>query len=410
MTAAAVGSVMQWYDFAVYSYMAPVVSQLFFPSDDPLDSLIATFGVFAAGFLAGPVGAVFFGHVGDKVGRKPMLIISIVMMGLATAAIGLLPVESSVGWLAGAGLVVCRLLQGFASSGEYGGSVAFIAEHSPPSRRGFTTSFVLIGSNIGFLAGAGVAAVVTDLFSDDTLDSWAWRVPFLLGGLVALGGLVLRNGLREPPLPPDYEPPLETPIKVALRYNWREMLQVFGLVLTVNAGYYLVFVYVLSYLTNVVDFDGREAVDINTFAIVLMCFLPLGSALLSDRIGRKPVLYIGNLAVLVLTVPLFIMIDSAEFVPVLVAQTVFAVIFSWLYGAGTAAQIEVAPRAVRATVMIVPSNLANATFIGTMPLVAAYLVNRTGNDLAPAFYLMAMSVVTLLAVRATREMAGKPLD
>ena len=407
---AAAGNVIEWYDFAIYAYLAPVLAKLFFPSDDPLESLIATFGAFAAGYIAGPIGALFFGHVGDKIGRKPMLMISILMMGLATTAIGAMPVAQDIGWFAGAGLVALRLLQGLSSSGEYGGSLAFVSEHAPPNRRGFAASFILIGSNIGFLIGAGVAAAVTFAFGDKAVEDWAWRLPFLFGGLVALLGLLLRSRLQEPPVPPDYKPVAGTPVIAAFRYHWRQMLQVGGLVLTVNAGFYLIYVYALSYLTTVLRMPETIAMDINTLCIVLMCVLPLGSAILSDRIGRKPVLLIGNLAVLALSYPLFMLIDTGSFTPVLLGQIGFAMVFSWIYGANSVAQVEVVPRQVRATVMIIPANIVAAAFTGTMPLVAAYLVQRTGDDMVPVLYLMGFAVLTLAAVLTIREMAGKPLD
>ena len=407
---ASVGNVMQWYDFAVYAYMAPILGGLFFPSDDPLESLIGAFGAFAAGYVSGPIGAVIFGHIGDKIGRKAMLMVSILMMGLATTAIGAMPVEANIGWIAGAGLVALRMLQGIASSAEYTGSLAFVCEHAPPKRRGFLASFIMVGSNIGFLLGGGVAALAGWVFTDAQLDAWAWRLPFLSGGIVAIIGLFLRLRLSEPPLPPDYEPPEGLPLVVAFRDYWREMLKVGGLCLTVNAGYYLIYVYVLSYLITVTQMSRQVATDMNIAALFVMVILPPLFALLSDRFGRKPILIIGNLAIVVLTYPLFILLDNSALLPVLLGQMGFAVIFSWIYGANSAAQVEVAPRKVRATVMTIPENIVNCLFLGTVPLVATFLVDETGDFYAPGYYLMGLAVLTLIAVITTREMARKPLD
>lgn len=405
----AVGNVMEWYDFAAYAYMAPILGKLFFPSEDAFASLIAAFGAFAAGYVSRPLGAILFGHIGDKIGRKPMLLLSVLMMGLATTAIGLLPVEADIGWVAAAALVALRLVQGISVGGEYGGSLTFIAEHAPPKRRGFAISFVLVGSNLGFLIGAGIAALVTQSFSDAELGSWAWRVPFLLGGVIALIALWLRRSLSEPPLPPDHEPLAESPVIIAFRDHWRDMLKVGGLYLTVNAGFYLIFVYVVSYLTTVMHMPRDTAMDINIACIFIMCVLPIGFAMLSDRIGRKPMLIAGGIGVIVLTYPLFMLIDNSAVLPVLLGQIGFAVLFSWIYGANPAAQTEVAPRHVRATVLTMSTNIAMAVFGGTMPMVAAYLVHRTHDDFAPAYYLMGLGVLSLIAVLTTREMAGKPL-
>lgn len=408
---AALGNVVQWYDYAVYAYMAPVIGRLFFPSDDPFESMISTFGAFAAGYISGPIGALLFGHIGDKIGRKAMLMLSILLMGTATTLVGVMPIHDSIGWLAGVGIVALRLLQGFASSGEYTGSLAFICEHSPAKYRGFNSSFILIGSNVGFLLGAGVAALNSMLFSDAIIDQWAWRQPFVIGGVIALAGVLLRSQLSEPPAPSHKDEKLDgLPLIVAFRDYWREMLQIAGLCLTVNAGYYLIFVYVLTYLTTVLSMDNSTATDINMFCVVLMCILPMGFALLGDRYGRKRVLIIGNLAVLVFSYPLFAWIVSGDYWPVLLGQVGFAVIFSCIYGANPAVQVEAAPHRVRATVMTIPANIVAATLTGTMPMVAAFLVQRTHDDMSPAIYLMVFAVLTLIAAAKVREMAGKPLD
>ncbi len=405
----AVGNVMEWYDFAAYAYMAPILGKLFFPSEDAFASLIAAFGAFAAGYVSRPLGAILFGHIGDKIGRKPMLLISVLMMGLATTAIGLLPVESQIGWVAAAGLVGLRLIQGISVGGEYGGSLAFVAEHAPPKRRGFAISFIMVGANLGFLVGAGTAALVTESFNDAELNAWAWRVPFLLGGVIALIALLLRRSLSEPPVPLGYEPTVGSPVIVAFRDHWRDMLKVGGLYLAVNAGFYLIFVYVVSYLTTVMHMPRDAAMDINVACILIMCVLPVGFAILSDRIGRKPMLIAGGIGIIVLTYPLFMLIDNSAVLPVLLGQIGFAVLFSWIYGANPAAQTEVAPRHVRATVLTMSTNIAMAVFGGTMPMVAAYLVHRTHDDYSPAYYLMGLGVLSLIAVFTTREMAGKRL-
>lgn len=404
-----VGNLMEWYDFAVYAYMASTIGRLFFPSEDQFASLIAAFGAFAAGYVSRPIGAVIFGHIGDKIGRKPMLLISVLTMGIATTAVGLLPTDAQIGWVAAALLVGLRIVQGISVGGEYGGSLAFIAEQAPANWRGLAVCFVMVGANVGFLVGAGVAGIVTEAFTVTQINEWAWRVPFLFGGIIALVSLVLRRKLSEPPLPPDYKPVSGAPVLVALRDYWRDILKVGGLYVTVNAGFYLVFVYVMSFLIDKMHIARDTEIDINFFCIFLLCVLPPGFAILSDRIGRKPILISGTIGIIVLSYPLFMLLDNSTLAPVLLGQVGFAILFSWIYGANPAAETEVAPRQVRATVLTIASNVSMAVFGGTMPMVAAWLVHRTGDDYTPAYYLIGLAVLTLLAVLSIRDMAGKSL-
>ncbi len=403
------GNVLEWYDFAAYAYMAPILGKLFFPSDDQFSSLIAAFGAFAAGYVSRPVGAVIFGHVGDKLGRRKMLVISVAMMGVATTAIGVLPVESQIGWAAAALLVVLRVFQGLSVGGEYGGALTFMAEHAPPRRRALFTSMVSCGASAGFLVGAGVAAAVTALVGQTAMESWAWRLPFLVGGCVAVLAVVMRRGLAEPPLPEGYKPLEGMPLVVAVRDHWRSILRVGGLYLAVNAGFYLIFVYVISYLTDIMGMTLQAAMDINLVCVFIMSVLPLAFAFLGEKIGHRSMLIMGMVALIALTYPLFLLLHHAAVVPVLLGQLGFALVFSWIFAVNPAAQAEAVPRHVRATVLTLASNVSMAVFGGTMPMVAAYLVERTHDDFSPAYYLMALGVISLIAVLTTREMAGKPL-
>ena len=403
------GNVLEWYDFAAYAYMAPILAKLFFPSEDAFASLIATFGAFAAGYVFRPIGGIIFGHIGDKFGRKRMLLISVLMMGLATTAVGLLPIDSQIGWAAAALLFTLRIVQGLSVGGEYGGALTFMAEHAPPHRRGVYTSVVNAGASAGFLFGAAIAAIISELFDQATLEAWAWRVPFLFGGGVALLALLMRRGLREPPMPDGYEPLKGVPIVVTLREHWREVLKVGGLYLAPNAGYYLIFVYVVSYLTDIMHMPLDTAMDINVICVLILATSPVAFAFLGERIGRKPMLVVGMVGIIVFTYPLFLLLHHNTFWLVFLAQLGFALIFSWIFGANPAMQAETAPRHVRATVLTLGSNISMAIFGGTMPMVAAYLVHRTHDDYSPAYYLIGLGVISLIAAFTTKEMTGKVL-
>ncbi len=402
----AVGNVMEWFDFAAYAYMAPIIGALFFPAEDHFSSLIAAYGAFAAGYVARPLGAVLFGHIGDRMGRKPLLLLSITMMGLATAGIGLLPTHAAICGAAGLALVALRLLQGISVGGEYAGSLVFVAEHAPKRRRGFFCCLILSGSSLGFLMGSALVTGMSAVIPQESLHDWAWRVPFLAGGLLAIAILLLRRDLPEPPREEHTD---ELPVKVVLRDHWRDVLRVGGLYMGVNAGFYMIFVYTVSYLTDEIHVDPSAVMDINTFCLVIISFLPLFFAVLSDRIGRRLILVTGTLGIIALSYPLFVLMSHPDTTLVLLGQMGFVLLFSWIWGANPAAQVESAPPKVRASVLTISTNVAMAVFGGTTPLVATYLVHRTGDDFMPAFYMMFLASLTLIAVLSTPETRGRNL-
>lgn len=412
--AGAIGNVLEWFDFAVYGYMAPFIAPLFFPSDDPLSSLLAVYGAFAAGYIARPLGAAVFGHLGDTIGRKFVLVVSVTMMGICTAAIGLLPTTETVGPIAGVLLVVLRLLQGISVGGEYTGSSVFIAEHAPARRRGFYSSWVISGSFGGFLLGSAVAAALTNLYDDAAVEDFIWRVPFLLGLLIMAVAVLLRRTVDEPEAEAaDAAPAVEvtgSPVLHALRYNWRDIMKVFGLAVAVNVGYYMMFVYAVSYLTQRMHVSTANAMDINTLCLVVIVFLPLLSAWVSDRIGRKPVLVSGAIGMIVLSWPLFWLMHHTDLTMILVGQLGFAILFGWVYGANPATMVEILPRHVRVSALSIGYNGALALFGGTTPAVATYLLQRTGDDFAPIWYLTGLSLVFLAVVLSIPETRGRSLD
>jgi MHS family proline/betaine transporter-like MFS transporter len=361
--AGAIGNVMEWYDFAAYAYMAPIISGLFFPSDDPFSSLLATYGAFAAGYLARPFGTMVFGHIGDRFGRKRVLIITVWLMGFATVAIGLLPNATQIGPAAAVLLVAVRILQGFSVGGEYTGSTTFVIEHAPPDRRAFYASWIVSGSAGGFLIGSAVATLLINLVDDSVLHEWAWRIPFLTGSLIALVAMFLRRHVEEPPVPEgEGEEPVGSPVIVAFRDHWRDMLRVMGLALSVNVGFYMMFVFAVSYLTDRMHIPVARVMDINTFCMVVLTFLPLPIALLADRIGRKPILLSGTVAMILLAWPLFWLMHHQSLALVFAGQLGLAIVFSWIYAAYPAAQVEIVPRRVRVSVLSIGCNIVLSVF------------------------------------------------
>lgn len=407
--AGAVGNVMEWYDFAAYAYMAPYIGQLFFPSDDPFTSLLATYGAFAAGYLSRPFGALIFGHIGDKISRKLVLFLSVTLMGIATVLIGLLPVHSQIGTLAAAALIVLRILQGLSVGGEYTGSTTFVVEYAPSNRRAFYTSWILCGAAGGFLLGSASATLLANLLDESQILDWAWRIPFLFGGVIGLLAVFLRSHIAEPPAPEYEEEWQRSPAVVAFTDHWRDMLKVIGLTLSACVGFYMMFVYAVTYLTERMHVSTAAAMDINTLCMVVLTVLPLPIAMLSDRIGRKPILLTGTLGILVLSWPLFWLMHHQDLTMIFIGQLGFAILLSWIYAANSATMAEILSRRVRVSVLSIGYNLCLSVFGGTTPLVATYLVERTADDFAPIYYLMGLSVVSLITVLTIPETNGKPL-
>ncbi|MBJ3775663.1 MFS transporter [Acuticoccus mangrovi] len=408
--AGAAGNVLEWFDFAVYGYMAPMIAPLFFPSTDPLSAILAVYGAFAAGYLARPIGAMIFGHLGDHFGRKPMLVASVLMMGLSTVSIALLPTFQTVGPIAGALLVVLRILQGLSVGGEYTGSTVFVAEHAPPARRGFFCAWITGGAIGGFLLGSLAVALLSTMFDEATIKAGLWRLPFLCGLLIVIAALVLRRSVSDAPGPSHGEP-VQHPVPHAFRHSWREILKVGAIALGASAvPFYILFVYAATFLQERLHVSTTMAMDINTIALCILFVVPFLSGALSDRIrARRPVLITGFALMVLLCVPLWALMHTAEPIRVVAAQAGFALIVGITAGVAPVIMTEIASTRTRVTVLSIGYNVTLALFGGTAPIVAAYLIARTADDYMPAYYILATSAVSLVvAVFFLRVPGPKP--
>ena len=409
VVAGTVGNVLEWYDFAVYGYLAPIIGKVFFPAEDPTASLLAAFGVFAVGFASRPIGGMIFGHFGDKIGRKRTLIISVLMMGAGTFAIGVLPDFAQIGAASAVLLVILRIIQGISVGGEYAGSIVFLAEHAPPERRGFLASWPDTGSVLGFLLGSGVGALIGWIIGEAALEAWGWRIPFLLGAVIAVCGILFRRQMTESPVCQDMARVAGSPVIAALRHHWRAILQMISLILVNSVGFYMMFVYAASYLTEQMHVSTARALEINTASLLVMLVVTPLSAALSDRIGRKPLLYFVSLGTLVLAWPLWALMHHESFWLILAGQIGFAVIFGVGFAVTSAVMVEMLPAQVRCSGVAIGYNICLGLFGGTTPLVATYLVERTADDFAPVYYLMATAAISFLVTLRLPETARKPL-
>jgi len=403
---AGIGNIMEWYDFALYGYFAPVLAHLFFPSEDPAVSLVSTFGVFATGFLMRPVGAAIFGHFGDRMGRRKALSASVLLMAGATTLMGLLPTYAQIGMTATVLLTFLRLLQGISAGGEFTGSISFLVEHAPPSRRGFIGSWTTFSGVSGMILGSGAGALATYLLSDEALNSWGWRIPFLLGIVTGAVGYYLRFGVEESPMfkaLKEQGKVVQAPLKEAFREFHKEMLMAVGVNWLNAAVFYTVWVYNTTYLATVIGFPLSSALLINTLSMLfLILAIPLMGAL-SDRVGRKPVLIAGCVGVACLAYPLYYLLSQGTFGSALTAQLVFVIPISMLQGTMPTTMVELFPTSSRYSALSISYNIAFAIFGGTAPLVATQLISMTGNPLSPSFSLIFAAVVSLLVIVSMKE-------
>jgi MHS family proline/betaine transporter-like MFS transporter len=402
------GNVMEWYDFAVYGYFAAIIGRQFFPANEAISSLLASFGAFAAGYVMRPFGSVVFGYIGDRFGRKAALTSSMLAMAVPTPLLGLLPTAAQVGIAAPILLVLMRLVQGLSVGGEIGTSMIFLVEHARRGHRGLSGSWTPFGATAGILIGSAVAAIITSCFSTEAVNAWAWRIPFIFGLAIGVAGLQIRSRLIEAPAPAEADPP-HSPVAEAFRTEWRSIARIAGLNLVNAVGFYMSLVYVTTYLRQIDHLSASTALDINTFAMVVLLLLVPVMGGLSDRIGRKPLLYFSSVGVVLLSWPLFWLLHHPVPLLALSGQIGFALLISGVLAAGPATMVEMLPRRIRCSALSIGFNLCLAAFGGTTPLVAIYAVTHTNDDLSPAFYLMAAGAVSLLVTLTLRETYRSPL-
>jgi MHS family proline/betaine transporter-like MFS transporter len=409
---AAIGNTVEWFDFAIYGFLATYIAAKFFPSGDETAALLNTFAVFAAAFFMRPLGGFFFGPLGDRIGRQRVLALVILLMSASTCAIGLVPSYDSIGVVAPLLLLLLRCLQGFSAGGEYGSGACFLAEYATDKHRGFTVSFLVWSVVVGFLLGSITVTALETALTESAMDAYGWRIPFLLAGALGLIGLYIRLRLGDTP---DFErlrqegEVASSPLREALRTSWRPILQIFGLVVIHNVGFYVVFTFLPSYFTKTLEFTKTDAFVSITIAslVALILIPPLGA--LSDRVGRKPLLIAGALAFAIFAYPLFRLLNTGSLGAAVTAHAALAAIESVFACAVLAAGAELFATRVRSSGYSIGYNLSVAVFGGTAPYVATWLVDRTGNDIAPAYYVIAAAVATLITLLTMRETAGRPL-
>lgn len=411
-TASFIGNFVEWFDYASYGYLAAVITKVFFPAASPVSGLLATFGVFALSFIVRPLGGVIWGHYGDKIGRKQALSLSIILMSLATFLIAFLPTFEQVGLWAPALLLLVRLVQGFSASGEYAGASAFLAEYAPDDKRGFYTSIVPASTAAGLLLGSLFVTVMHSALSADQMQSFGWRLPFLLAAPLGLIGRYIRVKLEESPKFKALEQSHQVskaPVSLLLTTHRRAFIIALGVTMLNAVGFYTILSYMPTYLSVELHVSESESFLATTIALVAYIGLIFLMGKLSDRFGRRTMLVVASLFFIAFTVPLFSHLSSVGLVGMILIQIAFGAMLTMNDGTLPCFLSEIFPTKIRYSGFALSFNLANAVFGGTAPFIATWLIQVTGNKLAPAWYLVGAALIALVAMLASRETAGKPL-
>ena len=404
-----IGNVLEWFDFAVYGYFASNIGHQFFPQSTPAVQQLLTFGTFALGFLARPVGSLVLGRVGDRIGRRALLTLSISLMGGATLLLGLLPTYNQIGLAAPALLLLMRLTQGFSLGGEFTGSMVYTTEGSSPLMRGLVSSSTAAGTTMGFILGSATAYVINASMTPDDVNTWGWRIPFVGSIVFLVGGYLLRRGIIETDegLKAAAIRPKLLPALVA---DWRPIVQTFGIVAMTNAAYYLTFTFAVERRKALAGATGWEFLLANTLSLFVVLFSkPLGGWL-SDKVGRRRLMMALTVVVMACIYTSLNMMLYGTPTGFILGQMILAIPLGMALGLQGAMLVEIFPLRSRVTSMSVAYSITLALAGGTAPLVSSWLIDTLGHPLAPAFYIMAYGAIGLAIMWPMTETNTRRLD
>ncbi|MFE5708780.1 MFS transporter [Rhodococcus koreensis] len=413
ITAAAVGNFIEWYDFAVYGFLATTLAAQFFPSENPTSALLETFAVFAVAFALRPLGGIFFGRLGDRLGRRSTLSLTVILISGSTAAIGLMPTYSSVGVVAPILLVLARCVQGFSAGGEYAGACAYVIEHAPRDKRASVSSFIPVSTFWSFAFAAGFTFGLSHLLDSAAMSDWGWRVPFLIALPLGLFGFYLRFKLEESPLfeSAEHDEELVTsPVKETIVHHWRTIVLLAGFIAATALSFYTFTTYMSTFMQVVGGLNQPSALLSSCICLILAGALCPVVGRMSDRIGRRATTRSACLILIVAVFPAFIMAGTGVLWISIVGQMLLG-IGAVMTGIVTAVLMsELFPTRVRYTASASSYNLAYTLFGGSAPFIATLLISTTGNRLAPAMYLVIVCIIALAACSKLPETSNRALN
>ncbi|HEY6362243.1 MAG TPA: MFS transporter [Vicinamibacterales bacterium] len=410
VTASAVGTTIEWYDFFLYGVAAATVfPQMFFPQSDPFIGTLLSFSTYFVGFVARPMGAALFGHYGDRVGRKALLVITMMMMGVATVGIGLVPSYATIGIWGAVALTVLRLIQGLSIGGEWSGSVLMAGEWTDPKRRGFTTSFAQFGAPAGMVLANGALALMTVTTTEDQFLSWGWRIPFLASIVLVFVGMYIRLGILETPVFANLKAKgavAKAPVIEVLRKNWREVALTALLRTGQQVPFYIFTTYIITYATQQLGYSRSTILNF----VIIQSLISTGTiplmGHLSDRYGRRTITAIGCVAMMVFPFVYFAMLDSRSLILAFLAIAIALPIHDLQYGPQAAFISESFPGSLRYSGSSLGYQLASITAGGPAPIIAVILLRQYGTSMAIAVYMSLCALASLICVFMLRDRAG----
>lgn len=408
-----IGNALEWYDFVIYGYFAVTLGSLFFPKADPMVQLLASWGVFWTGFLARPLGSIVFGHIGDKTSRKHALTLSIYVMAIPTALMGCLPSYEQVGLFATVALILLRTLQGFAIGGEFTGTMVFLVEHAPQSKRGLWGSWASFSAVMGVIIGSMVVASLNSHLTTEAMQSWGWRIPFLISILGSVVGGYMRRRLTDPTvyLAVKARKTTETvPLKALFAEHKSKMAVIILLDFLTAIGFFIVAIFLATYFRSYLKFPEHLSLSINTMNMIVFALSTLIGGYFADRIGRKPVLGIACLGFIIFSYPLFTLLQTGEYYVLFGVQAALAFMMGLFFGTIPTTLAEIMPTGVRFSGLSISHNISMAIFGGGAPFAATHIIQATNSLASPAYLLIGASLLSLCSLWFIKEKAQKPLD
>ena len=412
LLATGVGHFVEWFDFGLYGTLAAIIGMQFFHADSPGVALLSSFAVFGAGFIMRPLGGLYFGSLGDRVGRQKVLATVILLTSGATFVMGLLPTFHQIGVTATVLLVITRLVQGFAAGGESSGATTYLAEYAPNDRRGYFTCWIDNFGFMAFVAGSGLVFMLTASLGETAMNDWGWRIPFLVAGPLGWVGLYLRQHLEDSP---EFKAVAQSgkteskPLRAAVTKAWGALLFCVGFVVLKAVGHWTLQTFMPGYLSTELHFSKLDAYAITTIGLFGIAVLVPFMGWLSDKYGRKPLMLAGCAGFILFSYPAMMVMAQGNMLSAVLAMLLLGAFIAAFDGACSAAMAELFPTSVRYGGLSIAYNFAVAFFGGITPWFSVWLIGATGDRFSPAYYVMGAALITFLTVLKAKETAGKPL-